>query len=798
MNTWVLPFSQINNGMIAKVGGKNASLGEMFNGLRFYGVRIPDGFALTTDAYYEFLHHNELRIPIQALVDELDTRTFSNLHAIGHQIRCLIRKADFPPVLAEAIKKAFIDLKHHFPNPVQVAVRSSATAEDLVTASFAGQHESFLNIQTEEQLLRACQACYTSLFTDRAIKYRHDNGFDHLKVALSVGVQKMVRSDQASAGVCFTVDPDTSHENLMLITGSWGLGENVVLGNVNPDEFYVFKPSIAKRPNAIVSRKVGEKSVTMIYADTPEASQPTINTDTPPERREAFVLTDAEVNQLASWSRIIEEHYRKPMDIEWAKDGIDQQLYIVQARPITAFGSSTLQLTEYRLQAPGKTLTQGKGIGHRIVTGTARVVASPKDVPATIGASDILVTDITTPDWDPILKKVSAIITNRGGRTSHAAIVAREVGALAVVGTNNGTQVIADGATITVSCVDAQDGFVYEGALPFTQETVDLTELPKPRTQCNLILGDPSQALRLSQLPSQGVGLMRLEFIITNAIGIHPMALARFDQLTDETVKQEITQLTHHYTDKKEFFVDKLAQAVALVAASFYPRPVIVRMSDFKTNEYANLLGGRDFEPKEENPMLGWRGASRYYDPRYRDGFRLECDAMRRVRNQMGFTNVKLMIPFCRTVEEGKRVLQVMDEYGLARHENGLEVYVMAEIPSNIIQTEAFAELFDGFSIGSNDLTQLALGVDRDSSTVQGLFDENNPTVQTLIAMLIRKAHHAARPVGICGQGPSDNPAFARFLTEEGIDSISLTPDAFLRGLTTIHEAEIMLALDAL
>ncbi|GAB2773080.1 phosphoenolpyruvate synthase [Rhabdobacter roseus] len=781
--------------MIAQVGGKNASLGEMFNGLRPFGVRIPDGFALTTEAYKHFIYENELHEPILALLDQLDTQTFSNLALIGEQIRQLIHQGTFPPSISEAIGRAFEDLKQRYPAAIQVAVRSSATAEDLVTASFAGQHESFLNVQTTEQLLEACQGCYASLYTDRAIKYRHDNGFEHLKVALSVGVQKMVRSDGASSGVCFTVDPDTSHQNLMLVTGSWGLGENVVLGNVNPDEFYVFKPSLDKRSNAVINQKRGEKSITMVYADVPEDGKLTVNISTTPEKRNAWVLSNAEVNLLARWSLRIEQHYGKPMDIEWAKDSLDGQLYIVQARPVTTLGQEALHITEYHLQATGKVLAQGKGIGQRIVTGTARVVASPKDVPDDIGLTDILVTDITTPDWDPILKKVAAIITNRGGRTSHAAIVAREVGALAVVGTNNGTSQIPNGATITVSCIDAQSGMVYEGLLPFTKEEISLTDLPKPLTECHLILGDPSQALRMSQLPSTGVGLMRLEFIITNAIGIHPMALVQYDQLTDEAVKEEISHLTQQYPDKKEFFVDQLAQAVALVAASFYPRPVIVRMSDFKTNEYANLLGGRPFEPAEENPMLGWRGASRYYDPRYREGFRLECEAMRRVRDQMGFTNVKLMIPFCRTIDEGHKVLEVMKDFGLTQHQNGLEVYVMAEIPSNIIQAEAFADLFDGFSIGSNDLTQLALGVDRDSSTVQGLFDENDPTVRELIALLLRKARLANRPVGICGQGPSDNPAFARFLAEEGIHSISLTPDAFLRGLTTIAEAEAAVTL---
>ncbi|GAB4048905.1 phosphoenolpyruvate synthase [Spirosoma litoris] len=784
--------------MIAQVGGKNASLGELFNGLRFYGVHVPDGFALTTEAYREFIRYNHLTDSIGQAIHLLDVETFSNLATVGAKIRTLFQQATFPPEIIDAITKAFDDLKHHYTDAIQVAVRSSATAEDLATASFAGQHESFLNIQTEQQLLAACRDCYASLFTDRAIKYRQDNQFDHTKVALSVGVQKMVRSDLASSGVCFTVDPDTGHRNLMLITGSWGLGENVVLGAVNPDEFYVFKPSISHLPNAIVSRKLGEKSMTMVYGDASESGKKTINQKTALEKQEQFVLTNAEVNQLADWARLIEDHYGKPMDIEWAKDGLDHQLYIVQARPITSVGSTETQLVEYHLTKPGRVLAKGNGIGHRIVTGTARVVASPREVPESIGPTDILVTDITTPDWDPILKKVAAIITNRGGRTSHAAIVAREVGALAVVGTNKGTQTIQDGAAITVSCLDGQEGYVYEGILPFTTEVNQLADLRKPRAKCNLILGDPSQALRLSQLPSDGVGLMRLEFIITNAIGIHPMALACFEQLPDGAVKDEIAQLTHLYTDKKEFFVDKLAQAVGLVAASFYPRPVVVRMSDFKTNEYANLLGGKGFEPTEENPMLGWRGASRYYDPRYMAGFRLECEAMRRVRDKMGFINVKLMIPFCRTVEEGKKVLQVMDTYGLSQKENDLEIYVMAEIPSNIIQAKAFAQIFDGFSIGSNDLTQLSLGVDRDSATVQGLFNENDPAVRDLISMLLLSAHQTNRPVGICGQGPSDIPEFTTFLVEAGIDSLSFNPDVFLRGLTAVSRAEEKVAHQAI
>lgn len=797
MEPYVLPFQQITNQMVSQVGGKNASLGEMVVHLGGQGIRVPDGFAVTTAAYHAFLDANQLEEPIRDILAKLDTVTYHNLAATGSAIRALIEQAAIPEAIVTVINDAYRALCGQTETPIQVAVRSSATAEDLATASFAGQHESFLNVRTEEELLWACRACYASLFTDRAIKYRNDNGFDHLKVSLSIGVQRMVRSDLASSGVCFTIDPDSGHANVMLITSSWGLGENVVLGNVNPDEHYVFKPSIGRR-NAVLTHRIGEKSVTMVYADAPGEHR-TVNVPTPPERRKQLVLTDDEVNQLANWAQQIETHYGKPMDIEWAKDGFDQQLYIVQARPVTALTDARLTtITDYYLDQTGPVLCRGNGIGHRIVTGTARLVMSPKDVPADLSQADVLITDITTPDWDPILKKVSAIVTNRGGRTSHAAIVAREIGALAVVGTNNATEVIRDGDPITVSCVDAQNGVIYAGTLPWTEQQTDLTNLPKPQTPCMLILADPAQALRLSQLPSQGVGLFRMEFSVTNDIGIHPMALVRYPNLADPKVVRLIDERTEGYRDKKAFFVDKLAQSVGLVAAAFYPRPVIVRFSDFKTNEYANLLGGRPFEPTEENPMLGWRGASRYYDNRYREGFRLECEAMRRVRNELGLTNLKLMIPFCRTVEEGRQVLSEMARHGLVRHENGLEVYVMAEIPSNIIRAWDFAQLFDGFSIGSNDLTQLTLGVDRDSSTVQGLFNENDPAVRDLIAMLLLSAHQTGTPVGICGQGPSDNPAFAEFLIQEGIDSLSFNPDAFLRGIAAVGQAEDKVAEHAI
>ena len=792
MEPYVLPFQQITNQMVAQVGGKNASLGEMVTHLGAQGVQVPDGFAVTTAAYRTFLQQNQLEAAIRQALAPLNTTTYANLSTVGAQIRALIRQAPLPEAITTAIRSAYQTLCQTSQPPIQVAVRSSATAEDLATASFAGQHESFLNVRSETELLEACRSCYASLFTDRAIKYRNDNGFDHLAVALSVGVQRMVRSDLASSGVCFTVDPDSGHTGVMLITGSWGLGENVVLGSVNPDEYYVFKPAIGQR-NAVVTRRVGEKSVTMVYATAP-GEHYTVNTPTPPERRKLLVLTDDEVNKLAGWAQRIETHYGKPMDIEWAKDGIDQGLYVVQARPVTALADTRLTtLCDYQLNETGPELCRGNGIGHRIVTGTARIVLSPGDVPADLSRADILITDITTPDWDPILKKVSAIVTNRGGRTSHAAIVAREIGALAEEGTNNATHVIQEGDRITVSCVDAQAGIVYAGELAWTEHRTDLTNLPKPQTPCMLILADPGQALRLSQLPSAGVGLFRMEFSITNDIGIHPLALVNYPHLPDPEAVRQIAELTDGYVDKEAFFVDKLTQSVGLVAAAFYPRPVIVRFSDFKTNEYANLLGGRSFEPAEENPMLGWRGASRYYDPRYQEGFRLECEAMRRVRNDLGLTNLRLMIPFCRTVAEGRAVLDIMRRYGLRQHENGLQVYVMAEIPSNVIRARDFAGIFDGFSIGSNDLTQLTLGVDRDSSTVQGLFNENDPAVRDLIAMLLSTAHQTGTPVGICGQGPSDNPDFAAFLIREGIGSLSFNPDAFLRGVAAVGQAEAQL-----
>jgi pyruvate, water dikinase len=786
MKAYILPFREITLKHLPQVGGKNASLGEMFGQLSTEGVRVPDGFATTAQAFQDFLEANGLTAPIRQQLSSLDTQTFSNLPQVGSAIRQLILQSRLPKDLIQAIQKAYEGMGDSVP----VAVRSSATAEDLPTASFAGQHESYLNIAGSKQVLDACLRCYASLFTDRAIKYRHDHGFDHLKVYLSVGIQRMVRSDQASAGVCFTLDPESGFAEVVFITGSWGLGENVVQGAVNPDEFYVFKPTLKQGKQAILNKKVGTKARTMIYAEV-NAEPPVVNINTPVEKQERYVLSDAEVTQIAQWAVRIEEHYGRPMDIEWAKDGVDGNIYIVQARPETVHSQQTkaLKWKEYTLREPGTLLTQGKGISNRIVSGIARKLDSPQQSHL-LQPGEILVTDITNPDWDPILKKVSAIVTNKGGRTSHAAIVAREVGAVAVVGTGNATEVIQDGQLITVSCADGQDGNVYQGKLAWEEREVDVEHLRKTKTKTMFILGDPDKAFSLAAYPNDGVGLMRLEFIINNSIRIHPMALVKFAELKDEAAKAEIERLTHHHANKEDYFVEKLAQAVATIAAAFYPKEVIVRMSDFKTNEYANLIGGKAFEPKEENPMLGFRGASRYYNSRYREGFGLECKAMKKVREEMGLSNVKLMIPFCRTVEEGRKVLGIMETYGLKRGENGLEVYVMAEIPSNVILAEEFAQVFDGFSIGSNDLTQLTLGIDRDSAIISELFDENNEATKKMIATVIGAAKEAGVKIGLCGQAPSDFPDFADFLVRQGIDSISFNPDALLKGIGNIMAVE--------
>ncbi len=790
MESLIMKFSDISIDDVAKVGGKNASLGEMFNRLSDEKIAIPSGFAITADAFWLFIDRNRLREKLNELLFNLDTKEFSNLTYIGKQARSLILNGTMPHELAAAIVQEYNELCGG--RPVEVAVRSSATAEDLPQASFAGQHESFLNVSGKENLLIAVQKCYASLFTDRAIKYREDNKFEHAKVALSVGVQKMVRSDKACAGVCFTLEPESGFRNVIHISGVWGLGENIVQGAVTPDEFIVFKPTLKKGKRAIIQKMLGEKAKTMVYSENDRQFQSTINVETPAEKRERYVLSDDEITTIARWALVIEAHYDKPMDIEWAKDGITNELFIVQARPETVHAQKNPYLVkECRLQKKGPLLAEGEAIGSKITSGIARVLQSARDAEE-LQPGEIVVTEITSPDWDPVLKKAAAIVTDKGGRTSHASIVARELGVPAVVGTSNATKNILDGQMITVSCCEGKTGFVYRGQLNWQEIAHDFSNIKMPAaTQPMLIAGDPESAFRLSFYPNQGVGLMRMEFIITHFVQVHPMALVKFNELTDAATKEKIEKLTHHYPDKEAYFVDKLSQGIATIGAAFYPKDVIVRMSDFKTNEYANLVGGAWFEPEEENPMLGFRGASRYYNDRYVQGFRLECEAIKTVRNVMGLSNVKVMIPFCRTVEEGKKVIEVMKANGLDRDADpGLEIYVMAEIPSNVLLAEQFAGIFDGFSIGSNDLTQLTLGVDRDSALVSGLFSEQNEAARLMISMVIQKAKAAGKKIGLCGQAPSDIPEFARFLVKEGIDSISFNPDALLQGINNILEAE--------
>ncbi|GAB3949590.1 phosphoenolpyruvate synthase [Spirosoma harenae] len=789
MNTWILPFDQITNDMVRQVGSKNASLGEMKVYLSTHGVRLPPGFAITTAAYYAFLRHNQLKEPIRQALAELDIADDQQLASVGDHIRRLIRKADFPPDIIAAIQQAYLALCSNSSTPIPLVVRSSAATVDLTTANFSCQHESLLNVRSEHELLQACRKCYTSLFSDRAIKCRIEQGLDHLNVGLSIGVQRMVRSDLASSGVCFTVDPDSGHTNIMLITGSWGLGENIVLGNVNPDEYHVFKPSIGHR-NALLTRRTGEKSDMKVYADE-AGSHHAVTIPTSYHRRHQFVLNDKEVNLLASWAQQIETHFGKPMDIEWAKDGIDQTLYIVQARPITALADTQHPtFTDYQLDKEGPILCKGSGIGRQIVSGIARVAYSPNELLVNPGQNNILITDILTPDWIPLLKTVSAIITNQGGRTSQGAIAAREAGKLAIFGTGNATDFVRDGDPITVSCTDSQQGVVYAGELSWTESTHDLSDFPMPQSDCMLVFDDSSQALRLSQLPSQGVGLFRLESSLANEIGIHPTALANYPNLPDPEVVHSIAERTAYYPDKKDFFIDKLAQSIGLVAAAFYPRPVTVCFSNFTSSEYARLIGGWAYEPIEDNPLLGWHGACCFYDERYKVGFRLECEAIRRVRNDMGLTNLKLMVPFCRTFADGQQVLSQLNKYGLRQHENGLEIYLKADIPSNLIRARDFACLFDGFTISLKDLTQLTLGIDRNSQRLKNLFNENDPAVRDLIDMLLQIAHQTSKPVGIYDEITGKNAEFIEFLIKEGISHLSFRPDELLLGLSVVYRTE--------
>lgn len=790
-------FDECGISDVKLVGGKIASLGEMIVALQRKGINIPDGFAVTVNGYWDFIFQNKLDGRIADLLKQLDRNTYANLAETGSSIRKLLSEAQLPPELSSSILEVYNGWSAEGQPAVSVAVRSSATAEDLPSASFAGQHDSFLNITGGESLLRAVHNCFVSLFNDRAIKYREDNGFDHMKVGLAVGIQRMVRSDLASAGVIFTLEPETGFRDIVLISGAWGLGENVVQGTVSPDEFYVYKGSLKKGLRSIVQQKLGRKQKTMIYTTGTDHQPGTTisNIETPQELRSQFILDRDEVELLAHWSLIIESHYNMPMDIEWAKDGITQELFIVQARPETVHKNrNPYILKEYILKESGNAIVKGNAIGGKIVSGIARLLNSPAERDK-LKDGEILVTSLTNPDWDPIMKKAGAIITDRGGRTSHASIVARELGLAAIVGTGNGTSLIKDGQEITVSCATGKEGIAYEGKLKWDVSEHDLREIKMPVCNPMLIAGDPDNAFALSFLPSQGVGLMRLEFAITNSIRIHPMALVNYDQLRDKKAKKEIDEITVGYDDKKQYFTERLAQAVATMACAFYPREVIVRMSDFKTNEYANLVGGKEFEPAEENPMIGFRGASRYYDERYRAGFSLECTAMKIVREEMGLDNVKLMIPFCRTVEEGRKVIDLMRQEGLVQGINKLKIYVMAEIPSNVLLAEDFAKLFDGFSIGSNDLTQLTLGIDRDNALLSKLFNEKDEAAKQLIATLIAKAKKTKTKVGLCGQAPSDFPEYAQFLVEQGIDSISFNADALLKGIANMNTAEQMIAL---
>lgn len=786
MNELIVPFSQLRIQDVGRVGGKNASLGEMVQQLNPLGIHIPNGFAVTAEAFRLFLKENKLEEVISGTLQDLDRDHFSNLREISSTIKSQILKGNIPDRLVAEIQTSYQKLCDEAGRELEVAVRSSATAEDLPGASFAGQHDSFLNIRGEKTLLEKVKACFASLYNARAIKYRHDKGFDKHVIALSVGVQVMVRADLACSGVMFSIEPETGFKEAILITGCWGLGENIVQGAVIPDEFLVFKPSLEKGKRAILSKKAGSKTKTMVYSK----SGGVVNLDTNPGKQRKLVLNDLEIETLGKWAFQIEKHYKMPMDIEWAKDGIDGQLYIVQARPETIHADKDpYLLSEYALTQSGTILSTGFAIGSGITTGRIKILKSPADSHL-LQEGDILLTEITNPDWDPIMKKAAAIITAKGGRTSHAAIVAREVGALAIVGAENAMETLQSGDLVTIDNASGKMGKVYSGKLKWKETQHNFRGMQLPKTKPMFILADPEKAFDLSFFPNQGVGLMRMEFVINKTIRIHPMALVHFDQLENKEEKTLIESLCQDYPTKQEYFVDKLAQSVATIAAAFYPKDVILRMSDFKSNEYANLIGGRQFEENEENPMLGFRGASRYYHERYREGFALECAAVKRVREEMGLTNLKVMIPFCRTPEEGKKVLDLMQSLGLKQGEYGLEIYVMAEIPSNVIQAEEFAAIFDGFSIGSNDLTQLTLGVDRDSEVLGELFDEQNPSVKWMISEVIRVAKAKGKKIGLCGQAPSDRPEFAKFLIEKGIDSISFNADALLKGIENMVEAE--------
>ncbi|HQZ07093.1 MAG: phosphoenolpyruvate synthase [Rhodoferax sp.] len=797
-NHYIRWFKELSLDDLALVGGKNASLGEMFQQLTPLGVRIPDGFAVTASAYCDALDAANAWPELHRLLDTLDKRDTDALARAGARAREIVYGAAMPAAVEQQLRQAWRELKAATGESLSVAVRSSATAEDLPNASFAGQHDTYLNVQGEEMLIDAVKRCQASLFTDRAISYRIDNGFDHFKVFLSVAVMQMVRSDRASAGVMFTIDTESGHPDVVFITGAWGLGENVVQGAVDPDEFYVHKPTFVNGFRSVLRKTLGDKQVHMVYAPG-RTREPVINKPTPRADRKRYCLSDADVLVLADAAIKIEDHYsqragqRRAMDIEWAKDGPDGELFIVQARPETAISQrNASKLEEYVLDGTGNVRAQGRAVGAKIATGKVRVVTDGQHLSA-FRPGEVLVADTTTPDWEPVMKTAAAIVTNRGGRTCHAAIVARELGIAAVVGAEHASEVLRDGDIVTVSCAEGAAGKVYEGEVKFHKIVTDLSGLKRPATDIMVNLGNPELAFQVSQMPCDGVGLARMEFIINEHIKVHPMAVLHPERIVDVAERERVLALSSAYKDGRSYFVERLAEGVGTIAAAFFPRPVIVRLSDFKSNEYAALLGGRDFEPHEENPMLGFRGAARYIHPAYAEGFALECEAMLRVREVMGLTNLKLMVPFCRRLDEARRVLAAMAGHGLERGRNGLEVYVMCEIPNNVLLIDEFAELFDGFSIGSNDLTQLTLGVDRDSAIVAESFDEQDPGMLKILKMAVEGARRNKRHSGICGQAPSDHIEVARYLVELGIDSISLTPDRVLQTMQVVQEIEVAL-----
>jgi pyruvate, water dikinase len=791
---FILWFDQLGIEDVPLVGGKNASLGEMYRLLTPKGVRIPNGFAVTAYAYRYLLDNTGAKDKIRDILKDLDTTNMDNLAEHGHKVRELIRNLEFPADLRSAIIEAYGHMCIQYGPNTDCAVRSSATAEDLPDASFAGQQETYLNIKGGDNIIDACKLCFASLFTNRAISYRADKNFDHFSIALSIGVQKMVRSDMSCSGVMFSIDTESGFKDAVFLTASYGLGENIVQGAVNPDEYYIFKPTLRTGHRPIIKKSVGEKKIKMIY--TMDSKHPTKNVDVPEEDQKKFVLTDDEILELARMAVAIEDHYSekaghfKPMDMEWAKDGATNQLFIVQARPETVHSQQDVNiLKEYVLIDKGEVMIEGRSVGEKIGSGKAHVIKDTHQINQ-FRKGEVLITDMTDPDWEPIMKIASAIVTNRGGRTCHAAIISRELGIPCVVGTGSGTEKIPTGQDITVDCSKGDAGYVYKGLLKFEIKQIDLKSLPRPKTKIMMNLGNPEQAFEQSFIPNDGVGLAREEFVINAYIKVHPLALLRFDEVKDEETRKIISDLTYNWKDKSQYFVDKLAEGIGTIAAAFYPKPVIVRLSDFKSNEYANLIGGHYFEPKEDNPMIGWRGASRYYDPKYKNGFALECKAFLKARNEMGLTNIEVMIPFPRTVEECQDVIKTMAEFGLRRGENGLKVVGMCEIPSNVILADEFLDVLDGFSIGSNDLTQLTLGVDRDSELVAHIYNERNPAVKKLIKQVIEVCNRRGKYIGICGQAPSDYVDFAEFVVQCGIQTMSLNPDTIIKTTMAIAELE--------